>query len=29
VDDYLIKPADVPTLVSLIQEKLQQRKATP
>jgi len=25
VDDYLIKPADVPTLVSLINEKLQQR----
>jgi DNA-binding NtrC family response regulator len=26
VDDYLIKPADVPTLVSLIEKKLQQRK---
>jgi DNA-binding NtrC family response regulator len=25
VDDYLIKPADVPTLVSLIEKKLQQR----
>jgi DNA-binding NtrC family response regulator len=28
VDDYLIKPADVPTLVSLIQEKLQQRNSS-
>jgi DNA-binding NtrC family response regulator len=26
VDDYLVKPADVPTLVSLIEKKLQQRK---
>jgi ActR/RegA family two-component response regulator len=26
VDDYLIKPADVPTLVSLIEKKLQQHK---
>jgi DNA-binding NtrC family response regulator len=26
VDDYLIKPADVPTLVSLIEKNLQQRK---
>jgi DNA-binding NtrC family response regulator len=25
VDDYLIKPADVPTLVSLIEKKLQRR----
>jgi DNA-binding NtrC family response regulator len=26
VDDYLIKPANVPTLVNLIEKKLQQRK---
>jgi len=26
MDDYLVKPADVPTLVSLIEKKLQQRK---
>jgi DNA-binding NtrC family response regulator len=26
VDDYLIKPTDVPTLVSLIEKNLQQRK---
>jgi len=25
MDDYLVKPADVPTLVSLIEKKLQQR----
>jgi DNA-binding NtrC family response regulator len=26
VDDYLIKPADIPTLVNLIEKKLEQRK---
>ena len=29
VDDYLIKPADIPALVSLIEFKLKQRKVTP
>ena len=29
VDDYLIKPVDVPTLVSLIEKKLKQRAIRP
>ena len=29
VDDYLIKPADVPALVSLIEKKLKQRAIRP
>ena len=29
VDDYLIKPADVPTLVSLIEKKLKQHAVRP
>jgi DNA-binding NtrC family response regulator len=29
VDDYLIKPVDVPTLVSLIEKKLKQRVIRP
>ena len=29
VDDYLIKPVDVPTLVSLIEKKLKQRAVRP
>ena len=29
VDDYLIKPVDVPTLISLIEKKLKQRAIRP